>query len=182
MLSKYLKYFILILSVQYTIAQKEATHWYFGEKTGLDFTSGSPMFVNDKELRTDEECATISDATDSFLFPIPTYSYHLTLLDTKENTYPIIDIQNFSNTITGHIFIKVENQLNCHAIAYLQLQVSITQITDTYMIHINEYDDRLIDGDVSTFDLSYATQEFIDLFSPDQKLKGTYFLNLCTVG
>ena len=68
MLSKYLKYFILILSVQYTIAQKEATHWYFGEKAGLDFTSGSPVVVTNGALRTDEGCATISDATGKLLF------------------------------------------------------------------------------------------------------------------
>jgi len=68
LLSKYLKYFILILSIQFTTAQKEATHWYFGEKAGLDFSSGSPVVVANGALRTDEGCATISDSNGKLLF------------------------------------------------------------------------------------------------------------------
>ena len=68
MLLKYLKYYIIFFSFQFIIAQKEATHWYFGEKAGLDFSSGSPVFVSKGALKTDEGCATISDSNGKLLF------------------------------------------------------------------------------------------------------------------
>jgi len=114
--------------------------------------------------------------------PTPTYSYHLTLLDAEDNTNPIIDTQNFSNAIANHLFIRVENQLNCHVVADLQLQVSTTQIPADYMIRINECDNSLADGDdhngITIFDFSSATQDILNLFPADQKLLVTYYENM----
>jgi len=114
--------------------------------------------------------------------PTHAYSYHMTLLDAEENTNPITDTQNFSNAIADHIFIRVENQLNCHVVADLQLQVSTTQIPEGYRIQINECDNDLSDGDdsngITTFDFSSATQDILDLFPPDQKLVVTYYKNM----
>ncbi|MGZ8569328.1 MAG: T9SS type B sorting domain-containing protein [Bacteroidia bacterium] len=53
---------------QATFAQKEANIWYFGEKAGLDFNSGSPVALTDGELITREGCATISDKNGKLLF------------------------------------------------------------------------------------------------------------------
>ena len=49
-------------------AQKEANIWYFGNKAGLDFNSGSPVTLTDRQLNTSEGCATISNANGQLLF------------------------------------------------------------------------------------------------------------------
>jgi gliding motility-associated-like protein len=49
-------------------AQKEANYWYFGEKAGLDFSSGSPLAVSNGQLSTVEGCATVSDKNGNLLF------------------------------------------------------------------------------------------------------------------
>ncbi len=59
---------ILFLSFQFSIAQKETTHWYFGKKAGLDFSSGTLVVDSSGVLETDEGCATISDAAGKLLF------------------------------------------------------------------------------------------------------------------
>ncbi len=114
--------------------------------------------------------------------PSPTYSYHLNLLDAEDNTNPILDTNNFSNAITDHIFVRVENQLNCHVVADLYLQVSTTQIPADFMLSIDECDNILVDGDdkngITTFDFSSATQDILDLFPPDQKLVVSYYENM----
>ena len=41
-------------------AQKEANIWYFGEKAGLDFTTGNPVSLTNGQMDTWEGCSTIS--------------------------------------------------------------------------------------------------------------------------
>lgn len=61
--------FILLLSIQSSLfTQNEHNTWYFGSKVGLNFNSGSPVFIQDGELDTYEACATISDASGKLLF------------------------------------------------------------------------------------------------------------------
>ncbi len=61
-------YILLVVSFNLLIAQKEASHWYFGENAGLDFNSGSPVADTSGALNTIEGCATISDANGNLLF------------------------------------------------------------------------------------------------------------------
>ena len=63
------KIFILLFFIN-TIcySQKEANIWYFGDKAGLDFNSGSPVVLTDSEMTTNEGCATISDNNGNLLF------------------------------------------------------------------------------------------------------------------
>jgi gliding motility-associated-like protein len=49
-------------------AQKEADFWYFGRNTGVNFTSGNPVFLNDGALNTNEGSAVISDTNGNLLF------------------------------------------------------------------------------------------------------------------
>jgi gliding motility-associated-like protein len=49
-------------------AQKEANIWYFGEKVGLNFNSGSPIVITNGQLFTDEGSASISDDNGNLLF------------------------------------------------------------------------------------------------------------------
>lgn len=63
----------LLFSLGFIFAQnnpeaKRATHWYFGNGAGLDFSSGSPVAVTNGALHTYEGCATISDTAGNLLF------------------------------------------------------------------------------------------------------------------
>ncbi|RDC66532.1 TolB-like translocation protein [Adhaeribacter pallidiroseus] len=49
-------------------AQKEANIWYFGERAGLDFSSGKATPLTNSMLSTMEGCATISDKEGNLLF------------------------------------------------------------------------------------------------------------------
>jgi len=52
----------------HAFAQKEATHWYFGNNAGLDFSSGTPVADTNGALNTLEGCTTISDVAGNLLF------------------------------------------------------------------------------------------------------------------
>lgn len=43
------------------LAQRETLNWYFGDKAGVSFATGSPIAVSDGEMRSLEGCAAVSD-------------------------------------------------------------------------------------------------------------------------
>lgn len=63
-------------------AQGEANIWYFGNKAGLDFNSGSPVALTNGQMNTNEGCAVISDATGNLLF----YTDGITVYNKWHNT------------------------------------------------------------------------------------------------
>lgn len=64
---KFLLIVIILISCP-SFAQKEAAIWYFGEKAGLDFNSGSPISITNGKIITNEGCASISDKNGNILF------------------------------------------------------------------------------------------------------------------
>lgn len=56
------------LSMFTSFAQGEANIWYFGNKAGLDFNSGTPVALTNGQLNTEEGCATLSDSNGQLLF------------------------------------------------------------------------------------------------------------------
>jgi gliding motility-associated-like protein len=50
------------------IAQKQANVWYFGNRVGVDFNSGSPVALSISSMNTLEGCASISDTAGNLLF------------------------------------------------------------------------------------------------------------------
>lgn len=56
-----------ILSLQ-MFAQGEANIWYFGDNSGLDFNSGTPVATTNGAIQTIEGCAAISDSSGNLLF------------------------------------------------------------------------------------------------------------------
>ena len=68
MSKNYFVFFLLVLFFCSANGQKEASHWYFGENAGLDFTSGSPVPDTNGSLSTLEGCATISNVLGELLF------------------------------------------------------------------------------------------------------------------
>ena len=91
-----LSVFIFLITLS-TYGQKEANYWYFGQKAGLDFSSGSPVVLNDGLLETLEGCSTISDKTGKLLF----YSDGTTVYD---STHQIMKYSNGSlaNDLQGN--------------------------------------------------------------------------------
>jgi DNA-binding beta-propeller fold protein YncE len=47
---------------------KRTYHWYFGNKAGIDFSSGSPVAVTNSAMNSIEGCASISDTAGNLLF------------------------------------------------------------------------------------------------------------------
>ena len=64
---KFLGILVLLFS-SYSYSQGEANIWYFGNRAGLDFNSGSPVALTDGQLNTMEGCATISNGSGQLLF------------------------------------------------------------------------------------------------------------------
>lgn len=94
-----MKSFLSILTffiVLTAYGQKEANYWYFGEKAGLDFSTGSPVVLNDGELNTLEGCSTISDKDGKLLF----YSDGTTVYD---STHQVMKYSNglLANNLYG---------------------------------------------------------------------------------
>ena len=64
---KSLLVFAILLLATPSFSQKEAANWYFGDRAGLDFNSGSPVSLTNGQLNTPEGCATISDKNGNLL-------------------------------------------------------------------------------------------------------------------
>lgn len=65
----FLNCFFFLFSLYNVLAQNESNYWYFGENAGINFSTGSPVAINDGALVTLEGCATISDEiTGNLLF------------------------------------------------------------------------------------------------------------------
>ena len=62
-----LSVFLFLIALN-TYSQEEATHWYFGQNAGLDFSTSPPTALSDGRLDTFEGCSTISDVNGDLLF------------------------------------------------------------------------------------------------------------------
>lgn len=60
--------FFLFLFFSVCFSQGESNIWYFGNKAGMDFTSGSPVPLTNGQIDTVEGCATISNSAGQLLF------------------------------------------------------------------------------------------------------------------
>ena len=59
--------FFLLLTI-HASAQQEGNIWYFGNKAGIDFNSGSPVVLTDGALNSIEGCSSISGPCGNLLF------------------------------------------------------------------------------------------------------------------
>jgi len=67
-MKKYLLLASLLFISYFAFSQHEADKWYFGIYDGLDFISGSPVFIPDGALATTEGSASMSDGSGNLLF------------------------------------------------------------------------------------------------------------------
>jgi gliding motility-associated-like protein len=65
-------------------SQGEANIWYFGMYAGLDFSSGSPVVLNDGQLYTFEGCAVMSTSSGQLLF----YTDGITVFNRNHQVMP----------------------------------------------------------------------------------------------
>ncbi|MEI7596618.1 MAG: gliding motility-associated C-terminal domain-containing protein [Bacteroidota bacterium] len=59
---------IIVLTNTFSYAQNEANNWYFGNKAGITFNSGSPVALTGSQMNAWEGVATISDPSGMMLF------------------------------------------------------------------------------------------------------------------
>ncbi|MCC7331633.1 MAG: gliding motility-associated C-terminal domain-containing protein [Flavobacteriales bacterium] len=87
-MNKFFLFSVFVCSCLFAKAQhpeaKRATHWYFGNGAGLDFSSGSPVAVTNGQLDSWESCASISDINGNLLF----YTDGDTIWDKNHNIMP----------------------------------------------------------------------------------------------
>lgn len=62
--------FPMFINAQIQVPQQplKASHWYFGDKAGLDFSQGHPVAVTDGAMQSFEGTASMSDATGNLMF------------------------------------------------------------------------------------------------------------------
>lgn len=65
---KRILFLLALLQMNIALAQHEASIWYFGYESGLDFTGGDPVVLTDGALVTQEGCSAIADAEGNLLF------------------------------------------------------------------------------------------------------------------
>ena len=59
---------ILVLSTSAQAQQARFNNWYFGNKAGVSFASGSPVVLTNGQMVTTEGCASMSDASGNLMF------------------------------------------------------------------------------------------------------------------
>src|SRR5688572_17230395 len=57
-----------IISGTHAFSQVEFSKWYFGNFSGLDFTSSPPTFLSNGAINTSEGCSSVSDLNGNVLF------------------------------------------------------------------------------------------------------------------
>ena len=62
----------ILLFILHTVGlawgQGQGNVWHFGNKVGLDFSTGEPVEITDSEIVTYEGCASMSDCEGNLLF------------------------------------------------------------------------------------------------------------------
>jgi hypothetical protein len=65
----HLTVFMLVGLSSVSFAQQETNHWYFGDRVGLDFTSGSPVLdLNNTQMYSSQSSTVASDSAGNLLF------------------------------------------------------------------------------------------------------------------
>ncbi|AOW19242.1 T9SS type B sorting domain-containing protein [Urechidicola croceus] len=80
-------FFILIaviIFINTSYSQREAANWYFGERAGLNFNSGTPVPLLNGQLDSAEGCSSISDKNGNLLF----YTNGMTVWDRNHQIMP----------------------------------------------------------------------------------------------
>ena len=131
---------------------------------------GSPDGYVNFNLREADEFISLGD--DSLMI-----SYYLTSLDADLGVDPV-DPSPFNNATASIVYARAENVDGCYDIATVQLEVSTTTFPPGFDQELFACDDDdAIDG-LSTFDLTEASDIFLDQLPAGQNLVIQYYRNL----
>jgi len=130
--------FILISAVCH--AQKENNIWYFGNKAGLDFNSGSPVSLNNSAMYTGEPSASMADSNGDLLF----YTDGITVWNKNHIAMPNGNGLHGQLSVTqGALIMKKPGALNIY---YIFTNHGIYNITNPYGLQYSEVDMGLEGG------------------------------------
>ncbi|MBI1782548.1 MAG: hypothetical protein HYR66_14475, partial [Sphingobacteriales bacterium] len=110
---------LVFVFTQIAQAQKEANIWYFGHNAGIDFSNGSPKFLTDGQIYTDEGEASVCDSTGKLLF----YTDGSTIWNAKHQVMPNGSglLGNFSSSQSAIIIPKVNDPIRYYVFTVDQL-------------------------------------------------------------
>lgn len=106
-----------------------------------------------------------------------TITYYLNLNDAETAFNPVNSVP-FNNSIANVVFARVENASGCYSVSTINLQVSTTSFPVGFIQELEFCDDDdAIDG-LHVFDLTQASQLFLNEFPTGQNLSVQYYRNL----
>lgn len=106
-----------------------------------------------------------------------TITYYLNLMDADIGINPINPVP-YNNSIANVVYARVENSNGCYSISTINLQVSTTSFPVGFIQELEFCDDDdTIDG-LHVFDLTQASQSFLNEFPTGQNLSVHYYRNL----
>jgi gliding motility-associated-like protein len=154
-MKKSLLYISLLLLSLVSYAQGEANIWYFGNKAGLDFNTGTPVVLTNGQMTAHEGCATISNGAGQLLM----YTNGVTvwnknhqimpngtgLLGGVSSTQSAIIVPHPTNTNIYYIFTTSQANLST-GIHYSEVDLSLQGGLGDVTVNKNIL---LIDGEVS---------------------------------
>ncbi|NOQ91654.1 MAG: lectin, partial [Flavobacteriaceae bacterium] len=105
-------------------------------------------------------------------------TYYLSISDADTALNPIIPTSPFNNSISSIVYGRVENTNGCYDIATVSLYVSTTSFPDNFVYELASCDNDNENDGLFTFDLTEASNEFIDQFPTGQNLRVQYYRNM----
>ncbi|PKQ46312.1 Ig-like domain-containing protein [Confluentibacter flavum] len=105
------------------------------------------------------------------------FTYYLTSSEANLKTGAINPVP-FNNATANTVYARVENANGCYRVSTINLEVSTTSLDDDYMQELDSCDDDAIIDGLHEFDLTTASQGFIDEFPTGQNLTVHYYRNL----
>jgi len=102
-------------------------------------------------------------------------SYHVSLNDANTGVNPLTPLP-FNNQTTSEIYGRVENNTTgCFDVSTINLEVSTTVLSPTFIQEIENCDDDTDPDGFSVFDLTSVSNNFINQFPTGQNLTVHYF-------
>lgn len=105
------------------------------------------------------------------------FTYYLDYNDAESKTAAINPVP-FNNAMANTIYVRVENSNGCYRISTVDLQVSTTNLDESDAQELDHCDNDAVNDGLYEFDLTQASQGFINKFPAGQNLSVHYYRTL----
>src|SRR5690606_2996614 len=105
------------------------------------------------------------------------FTYYLDYNDAESKTAAINPVP-FNNAMANTIYVRVENSNGCYRISTVDLQVSTTYLDESDRQELESCDNDAVNDGFYEFDLTQASQGFINKFPAGQNLSVHYYRTL----